>query len=95
MPADYPSLEEIEPLPVDPVKAFIKIAKQTGMNIAEIPHPIAKIAGSQIQLIANQHEALHMTFMNMVRTRNFARSGGFEALEQEMDELIQMTAVEK
>lgn len=83
-PPQMPSTEDIAPTSFDPMLGAIRIAKQTGIQLSDIPNPIMQLVGNAMTTVANQHEALHLSVMGMVKLRNFVQQGGLEALDAEI-----------
>lgn len=79
-----PSTQDIAPASFDPIIGAIRVAKQTGIQLSDIPNPVMQLVGNAMTTVANQHEALHMSIMGMVKLRNFVQQGGIEALDAEI-----------
>lgn len=80
----FPDDTQIEPLTNDPLMGIIKLSKEIGVRIKDLPFPLSNMVGDSIQLTTNQAEALHLTVINALRFKNFIDAGGIEATQQEM-----------
>lgn len=85
----FPSKQEIEPVSNDPVLGVIKLTEQLGTRIKQLPHPASNLIGDTITTLANQHEGIHLTTINLLRLKNFVDAGGIEATQQELQSLQQ------
>lgn len=86
---EIPMGADIEPLPNDPLEGFIKLNKELGRNLKQMPFPLATVLGDMIQGGASMHEAIHLMFMNSLRFRNFVEQGGVDAMMKEIESMQQ------
>lgn len=82
---EIPTGSDIEPLPNDPLEGFIKLNKEFGRNLKQLPFPLASVLGDMVQSGASMHESIHLMFMNSLRFRNFVEQGGVDAVMKEIE----------
>lgn len=85
--AGLPSPDELK-MPYDPMLGVIRVAKETGRSIADIPNPLTQLLGNAMLTLANQHEALHLSSLGLMQLKKFADAGGFESIAAEIERAI-------
>lgn len=83
-----PSADQIQPIEWDPLLAGIRTAKEAGKNFSQIPNPVLQLIGDAMVTMANQHESLHLSFMGLLKARNFVEQGGVQALSHEIENMV-------
>lgn len=86
--ADLPPLEDFK-TPYDPMLGVIRVAKETGRSMSEIPNPLTQLVGNAMMTIANQHEAVHLSTLGLMQMKKFTEAGGFDAIVSDIRRVIE------